>query len=190
MEAVRRSRNTTTVVTADGEVQKSEEAQVYVHDLDLFVTVQVPNDTPAVPSLGQLCEEHGYSYEWVSGQKPHLTKNGKRILCNTENVVPVVVPGLSSSSSASSSSASFPQDSSSSSPSPAKFRSDDTHDQASGDRLRSSKNQKTTIENEDNNQGTRDRLRNLPDWLEEFTDNLEDTEVPALTNTSHDSNVL
>ena len=190
MEAVRRSRNTTTVVTADGEVQKSEEAQVYVHDLDLFVTVQVPNDTPAVPSLGKLCEEHGYSYEWVSGQKLHLTKNGKRILCNTENVVPVVVPGLSSSSSASSSSASFPQDSSSSSPSPAKFRSDDTHDQASGDRLRSSKNQKTTMENNDNNQGTRDRLRDLPEWSEVFTDNLEDTKVPALANTSHDSNVL
>ena len=134
MEAVRRSRNPTSVVTADGEVQTNEEAQVYVHDLDLFVTVQIPNDTPAVLSLGKLCEEHGYFNEWVSGQKPHLTKNGKRILCKTQNFVPVVVPGMSSSSSASSSSTSFPQDSSSTFPSPVKFRSDDTHDQASGDR--------------------------------------------------------
>ena len=94
LETLRRS-TTTTVVTANGEVQTNEEAQVHVHDLDLFVTVQIPNDTPAVPSLGKLCEEHGYFNEWVSGQKPHLTKNGKRILCNTENVVPVVVPGLS-----------------------------------------------------------------------------------------------
>ena len=62
----------TTVVTANGEVQTNEEAQVYVHDLDLFVTVQILDDTLAVLSLSKLCEEHGCSYEWASGQKPHL----------------------------------------------------------------------------------------------------------------------
>ena len=50
METLRRFRNPTTVVTASGEVQTSEEAQVHVHDLDLFVTVQVLDDTPAVLS--------------------------------------------------------------------------------------------------------------------------------------------
>ena len=35
-------------------------------------------------------------------KKPHLIKNGIRIICNTENFVPIVVPGLSSSSSGSS----------------------------------------------------------------------------------------
>ena len=64
----------TTVVTANGEVQTNEEAQVYVHDLDLLVTVQILDDTPAVLSLGKLCEEHGYTYEWASGQKPHLNR--------------------------------------------------------------------------------------------------------------------
>ena len=59
----------TTVVTANGEVQTNEEAQAYVHDLDLFVTVQILDDTPAVLSLGKLCEEHSYSCEWASGQK-------------------------------------------------------------------------------------------------------------------------
>ena len=39
------------------------------------------------------------SYEWINGQKPHLIKNGIRIQCNTENFVPIVVPGLSASSS-------------------------------------------------------------------------------------------
>ena len=39
MDTVRRT--PTTVVTANGEVQTNEEAQVYVYDLDLFVTVQV-----------------------------------------------------------------------------------------------------------------------------------------------------
>ena len=36
-------------------------------------------------------------------KKPHLITNGIRIICNTENFVPIVVPGLSSSSFVSSS---------------------------------------------------------------------------------------
>ena len=36
MDTLWRSRNPTTVVTATGEGQTIEEAQVYVHDLDLF----------------------------------------------------------------------------------------------------------------------------------------------------------
>ena len=53
IETLRSSRNPTVVVTANGEVQTNEEAQVYVHDLDLFVTVQILDDTPAVLSLGK-----------------------------------------------------------------------------------------------------------------------------------------
>ena len=37
MSSLRRSRNPTTVMTADGEVQTNEEAQAFVHDLDLFI---------------------------------------------------------------------------------------------------------------------------------------------------------
>ena len=62
------------------------------HDLDLFVTVQLLEETPAVLSLGKLCEDHGYSYEWVCGQKPRLTKEGKTLVCKTDNFVPLVVP--------------------------------------------------------------------------------------------------
>ena len=80
-----------------------EEATVYVKELDIFLTMKVLDNTPAVLSLGKLCDENGYSYEWIDGQKPHLIKNGIRIICNTKNFVPIVVPGLSSSSSASSS---------------------------------------------------------------------------------------
>ena len=47
MDTLRRFRNPTTVVTASGEVQTNEETQVYVHDLDLFVTVQLLEETPA-----------------------------------------------------------------------------------------------------------------------------------------------
>ena len=48
LETLRRSRTHTVVVTANGEVQTNAEVQMHVHDLDLFVTVQLPEDTPTV----------------------------------------------------------------------------------------------------------------------------------------------
>ena len=56
-------------------------------------------ETPAVLFLEKLCEDQGFSYHWISGQKPHLVRNGKRIDCNFSNCVPFVVTGLSASSS-------------------------------------------------------------------------------------------
>ena len=41
----------------------------------------------------------GYLFEWINGQKPHLIKDGIRIICNTENFVPIVVPCSPASSS-------------------------------------------------------------------------------------------
>ena len=101
MDTLTKSCSPTIVITAKGEVQTHEEATVYVKELDIFLTMEVLEDTPAVLSLGKLCDEHGYSYEWITGQKPHLIKNGIQIQCNTENFVPIVVPGLSTSSSSS-----------------------------------------------------------------------------------------
>ena len=103
MDTLTKSFSPTIVITANGEVQTHEEAIVYVKELDIFLAMKVLENTPAVLSLGKLCDENGYSYEWLNGQKPHLIKNGIRIICNTENFVPIVVPGLSSSSSRSSS---------------------------------------------------------------------------------------
>ena len=162
--------NLTTILTAI-EVQTHEEATVYVHDLELFVKVQILEDMPAVLSSGELCEEHGCSYEWANGQKPQLTKNGKIIVCNTANFVPVVsgLSTVSSSSSASSSSTSSPKDSSGISPSPAIQRSDDTHAQ-------SSRNQGDPTKTKNNNNSQASNVGDLPDWLEEFTENLKDAE--------------
>ena len=94
-------------------------------------------------SLGKLCDENGYSYEWINGQKPHLIKNGIRIPCNTENFVPIVVPGLSSSSSGSSSTSKTPSrqeshcstssSSSSSSPTVSEFQSQQREDRIESD---------------------------------------------------------
>ena len=39
LETLQKSRNPTTIITGDVEVQTSEEAQVYVHDRELLVTV-------------------------------------------------------------------------------------------------------------------------------------------------------
>ena len=98
------------MVTANGEIQTNEKTQVYVLDLHIFVTVPLLEDTPAVLSLGKLCEEHGYTYEWPSGREQRLSKNGNQTICITENFVPLVVPGLSSSSTTPSSSTLLPQD--------------------------------------------------------------------------------
>ena len=101
LDTVRVSTNPTTVFTANGEVQTNEEATVYVYHVHLFVTVHILEDTLAVLSF-KLCEEHGHSYEWVSGQKPHSTQNGRQIQWNTENFGSrLLVPGVSTGSSSS-----------------------------------------------------------------------------------------
>ena len=125
-------------------------------------------DTLVVMTSGNLCEEHGCTYEWASGQNLHLTKDGKTIQCENENFVLVVVPGLSSSSSTSSSSTSPPQDSSSSLNPPGSRRNEG----APGNWRKGA---------------TGNSLQNLPEWLEDSTENLKDTEVSALADTSHDS---
>ena len=74
LETVTTSRGPMTVITANGEMQTYEEATVYVKELDIFLTMKVLENTSAVLSLGKMCGKHGYSYEWINGQKPHLIK--------------------------------------------------------------------------------------------------------------------
>ena len=52
-----------------------KKAQVYVHDLHIFVTVQLLENTPDVLPHGKLCKEHGCTHERPSGREPRLTKN-------------------------------------------------------------------------------------------------------------------
>ena len=110
----------------------------------------------------------------MSGQKPRLTKEGKTIICKMDNFVPLVVPGLSTSFGCSSSSTSTLQDLSSTSP--AQERSDGP---APGDWYGSPSETHNKNRKRDGNRDSDDRLRDLPEWLEEFADNLEDTEVHA-----------
>ena len=177
------------------------------------MTVKVLENTPGALSLGKLCDENGYFYEWINGQKPHLIKNWIRIQCNTENFVPIVVPGLSKSSSSSLPSSTsmtpskqesnHPTSSSSSSTSPTttvlsdsetRGREDlsgiDSHpvpvssshvdvmiDQGNLMKPKPTKNPKpnkdeTTIDRGD------PLCSEIPEWLQEFRENLVDDRVP------------
>ena len=151
-----------------GEVQTNEEAQVNVHDLGLFVTVKILDDTPAVPSLEKLCEEHRYSHEWVSSQKSRFIKKVKifsakrktSYLLLFQGCHPILVPGSSSTSTT--------QDLSSSGP-----ESDVTNRlQETGARQTPT----TTKQNKKRNDH-RDSLRDLPEWLE--LDRMDGSEIHA-----------
>ena len=67
MDTLTKSYSPTIVITANGEVQTHEETTVYVKDLDIFLTMKIIENTPAVLSLGKLCDENGYSHEWIIG---------------------------------------------------------------------------------------------------------------------------
>ena len=106
----------------------------------------------------------------------------KKRACKTDNFVPLVVPGLSSVSGTSSSSTSILQDSSSSG-----SASDRSDEHAPGnlrdtDEIIQNQNKKR------NDSGDPDvRLRDLSEWMKEFIDNLEDTELPPSAHVSQDS---
>ena len=217
MDTLTKSCSPTIVITANGEVQTHEEAIVYVKEMDIFLTMKVLENTPAVLSLGKLCDENGYSYEWINGQKPHLIKNGIRIQCNTENFVPIVVPGLSRSSSSGSyqstsktpsrQESNHPTSSSSSSTSPTGVSSDSETREVPvsspnvedmieredalfaanpGSDAKPTKNLKTIKRKPRQNGETRlfaakpaTLCSEIPEWLQEFRENLVDDEIPV-----------
>ena len=99
MDTLTKSCSPTIVIKANGEVQTHEEATIYVYRIGFVLDYESPRGYASSLIARKACDEHGYSYEWINCQKPHLIKNGIRIQCNTENFVPIVVLGLSSSSS-------------------------------------------------------------------------------------------
>ena len=59
-DTIRRSKETTVITTASGKAESTEEATVYVYDLDVLVAMVLLEDSPAVLSLGLLCADVGY----------------------------------------------------------------------------------------------------------------------------------
>ena len=139
-------------------------------------------ETLAVLSLGKLCEDHGYTYHWISGQKPHLIRNGKRTDCNISNYVPFVVPGLPATSSSNTPSPSSPSSSSQDSvfdvnrytENPVPERSGSTSGELLGEPLHETIENENKNKNGDSEEVQRDISHELPDWLQEFRENLVD----------------
>ena len=75
LETMRTSRSPTAVMTASGEVQTREEATENVKQLDLFVKVMFLEETPAVLSLGKLCDELGFR---ITGKEVRIHISPKR----------------------------------------------------------------------------------------------------------------
>ena len=102
MDTLTKSCSPTIVITANGEVQTHEEATVFMSQNLMYSWLWKSSRIRQQSyHLESFCDENGYTYEWINGQKPHLIRNGIRILCNTENFVPIVVLGSSTSSSSS-----------------------------------------------------------------------------------------
>ena len=166
--------------------------------------MKVLENTPAVLSLGKLCDKNGYSYEFINGQKPHLIKDGIRIICNTENFVPIVVPGLSSSSFGSLSTSRTPlrqeshspsSSSSSSSPTVSEIQTREREDRndsditpvqvsnSVGDRSgQPDETQANKLPKTNKKETTIERgdplYSEIPEWLQEFREILVDDEIP------------
>ena len=60
-DTIRRSSEHPVITTANGKAESTEEATMYVNDLDVSVTMMLLEDSPAVLSLGLFCEELGCS---------------------------------------------------------------------------------------------------------------------------------
>ena len=99
MDTLTKSCSPTTVITANEEVQTHEEATVCVKELDIFLTMK------RTRQQFYRSESFAMKTDIFMDQQSKATSHQKRysIHCNTENFVPIVVPGLSSSSSGSSS---------------------------------------------------------------------------------------
>ena len=52
-DTARKSTASCTIITANGTITTTEEATVCVKDLDMFITVQLMEDSPAVLSLAK-----------------------------------------------------------------------------------------------------------------------------------------
>ena len=114
----------------------------------------------------------------TSVHKPHLIIKGKRLDCNMSNHVPFVVPGLSSPTSSSAPSPSSSQESISANrenrdiENPVSERSRGTNGELRGNPLQESTER--TVEAEE---VQRDVPHELPDWLQEFRENLVDESI-------------
>ena len=213
MDTLMKSCSPTIVITANGEVQTHEEAIVYVKELDIFLTMKVLENTPAVLSLGKLAMKTGIPTNG-STVKNHISlKTGFGYRATRRTSFLSWFQALTSSSSGSSSTLRTPMkqeshsssssSSSSSSPTVGEIQVREKEDAINSDispvpmsnlvddgsgqpdeiqanKIPKPNKKKTTIER-------RNPLDSeIPEWLQEFRENLVDDEIP-LQGGSHAS---
>ena len=93
LETVEVSRFLTSVITANGSIDTTEEAIACVNDLDMFVTIQLFEDTPACATSWKLGEDNVSSYEWKKVKHRIFFRMAR--LYFADNFVPIVMPGRS-----------------------------------------------------------------------------------------------
>ena len=81
--------NPKVLLTANGEVDASNEVNVDVHQIGLNARAIVLNDTPSVLSLGRLCVEQQCEFHWAGGGQPYLLlPDGNRVDLDVVDFVP------------------------------------------------------------------------------------------------------
>ena len=76
--------------TANGVVRSTKEANVHIQELGACLFVGSVEDSLAVFSVGQLCDELGNSYSWQPEENPKITECERTITCCFDNFVPLV----------------------------------------------------------------------------------------------------
>ena len=80
------------ITTANGEVKVHAQVRVYVKELEIYVWAYVLDCDVVVLSLGMLCDEEGFTYQWVPNWPPTLVKDDFTVTCYPSNNVPIVFP--------------------------------------------------------------------------------------------------
>ena len=163
---------------------------VHCGEFDVFLTTKLLEDTPAVLSLGKLCDEHVILMSGSTVKKPHLIKNGIR-----KNFVPLVVPGTSKTpSSSSTSTLTTPSREIDHSDQPPAIVSSERVDiqvrrdlyfsETSGELLNKPTKIPKTNKKENHEEVRGDPYySDTPEWLQEFRENLVDDRIPERRDT-------
>ena len=80
------------ITTANGEVKVHAQVRVYVKELEIYVWAYVLDCDVAVLSLGMLCDEEGFTYQWVPNLPPTLVRDDFSVTCYPSNNVPIIFP--------------------------------------------------------------------------------------------------
>ena len=80
-KAIRPKDKRLSIQTANGTVEVTREADVYINELDTYVYIKLVEDSPAVLSVGRFCNVISYSNGWNTREHPQLTKDGVIIEC-------------------------------------------------------------------------------------------------------------